>query len=152
MSAERPDQAALRRAIESADFVRGAALRQWRHIRTDWPHAYFSVTAADGQEFVFRCECANFPDTPSVGLWDLETNASLEAAKRPRGVGDVAMVFRCDWENGRYLYHPHDRVAANGHSDWPQKYPALTWKREKGIAQLLLEMHNLLHGDEYGAR
>jgi hypothetical protein len=150
MNADRPDQIALRRSMESPDFMRGVALGYWKHLETEWPYAHFAVRASDDREFIFRCECSNFPDLPSVELWDLEKSASLDASKRPRGVGDVAIVFRIDWEGGRHLYHPHDRVAAAGHSDWPIKYPRQQWRREKGISQLLLEMHNLLHGDEYG--
>jgi hypothetical protein len=152
MSADRPDQQALCRSIESIDFSRGVVLGYWRHIETNWPNAYFGVRAIDGREFIFRCECSNFPNAPSVELWDLEKNTSLEANKRPRGEGDVAMVYRTDWEGGRHLYHPHDRVAAAGHPDWQMKYPRQQWRREKGISQLMLEMHNLLHGDEYAVQ
>jgi hypothetical protein len=146
----RPDQVTLRHSMESPDFMRGVALKYWKHIDTEWPYAHFAVIAADGKEFILRCECSNFPDTPAVELWDLEKQTSLEQAKRPRGVGDVAIVFRSDWENGRHLYHPHDRVAANSHPDWSIKYSRFAWRREKGIAQLLIAIHNLLNGDEYG--
>ena len=57
---------------------------------------------------------------------------------------------RTDWENGRAFYHPYDRVAAQGHADWPAKYPHLVWNpATHTLVDLLSELHALLHCPDY---
>lgn len=146
----RPDEAALEKSLASPDFQSGVALGRWAHVSTEWPFCFLSVRAQDGLAFAFRCECTGFPGVPSVEPWDLERGTNLAAEHRPKGAGNVAKVFRMDWEGGRHIYHPHDRVAASGHSTWGTELPQLTWRPERGIVQLVAALSRLLNGGEYG--
>src|SRR3546814_4360831 len=39
----------------------GQAEGRWRLVEIRWPHAFISVTAKDGREFLLRLNCAGFP-------------------------------------------------------------------------------------------
>ena len=71
--------------------------------------------------------------------------------KRPKGRPDsrVAKVFRTDWESGKAFYHPYDRMAAKGHTDWPKDQPSLIWDSDHTIVDYLEEIHSLLNSGDY---
>src|SRR3546814_19016285 len=81
----------------------GQAEGRWRLVEIRWPHAFISVTAKDGREFLLRLNCAGFPQAlPTGGPWDMAADRLLPFAPWPRGQGGrVSAVFRTDWKNGR---------------------------------------------------
>ena len=118
-----------------------------------WPLALIAVTAAPRDsapsEYVLRFDLAGYPETaPTATPWNLTTGDMLEPALRPKG-GRVGHVFRTDWENGRALYAPFDRVAMNGHSSWKKQHPRRAWDSSKDLAWLLQILHGMLNNDDY---
>ena len=59
------------------------------------------------------------------------------------------MVFRCDWENGRALYAPFDRVALDSHAAWRQQHPRHAWNAKRDLAWVLEYLHELLNDADY---
>ncbi|MFN8629187.1 MAG: hypothetical protein U0838_02365 [Chloroflexota bacterium] len=59
------------------------------------------------------------------------------------------MAFRTDWESGRALYVPCDRVALAGHPNWRELHPA--WARDlaRDISLYLRLVSEMLASDEY---
>ncbi|WP_289014329.1 hypothetical protein [uncultured Methylobacterium sp.] len=145
-----PDRAQLERDLAAVPFQEGAARGRWRLITIAWPFATFGITAKDGREFAVRLECSGYPaQPPTGGLWDLAGNAILPAVKWPRGDAVFLGTFRQDWHMGAALYFPLDRLSRQGHPDWANTHPHLTWKPEKGIVQHLAEVHRFLNSRGY---
>ena len=78
----------------------------------------------------------------------MEKDGILEENMRPKG-GRVEHTFRCDWEDGRALYAPFDRVALSGHSDWLEKHPSRAWNGNKDIVSVLGFLHEELNDADY---
>jgi len=146
-----PDQRAFEADVDKAAFRLGQLERRWHLLSIKWPFVYISITAKDGTEFDFRFECTDYPRTePTGGPWDLQRDAVLAAERWPQGNGGrVSAVFRLDWEAGRALYHPCDRVSIRGHQNWLTEMPALIWRPADGIVQYLEQVHELLHSKDY---
>ena len=146
-----PDQRAFEADVAKARFRLGAAQWRWRHIATEWPFAYFGVTAIDNTEYILRLNCAGFPETPPTGgPWDMAANAVLAFHRWPRGQGGrVSAVFRTDWQGGTALYLPCDRVSISGHDHWRNEMPSKIWRPHEGIAQYLELAHELLNCRDY---
>lgn len=148
-----PDYRAAVAALDSADFREGIARRRWRVVSFEWPHLVVSVTAArrpgSVTEVALRIDLTGYPQqAPTSTPWDLDRNAQLAPERRPRGEF-VSHVFRADWENGRALYAPYDRVALPGHPSWSTQHPADVWTRQRTVAFLLDRVHRLLNDDDY---
>lgn len=153
-----PPERHLRADLQSARFLLGVRKGEWGDAEVDWPHLKLWV-AADKRvgapdRYWFRFDMNDYPTRAPTGVpWDPDQGQPLAHNRRPTGGSVVGKVFRIDWEGGRALYHPYDRVAAEGHKDWAQKYPGLVWTVEHTIMDLLLVIHRLLHDDDYkGAR
>lgn len=157
-----PDQRTLQADLADAPFLIGVEKGQWGLAELPphpgglaWPHLLLWVAAGPRpnapDRFHVRLDCQGYPTVPPTGtLWDPAENQQLPPAPRPKGTGQVAMMFRTDWENGRAFYHPYDRVAAQGHGDWSQKYPHLVWNpATHTLVDLLSEIHALLHTPDY---
>jgi hypothetical protein len=157
VAVERPDERALRDDLHGAVFRLGVVDGLWgvgQAIDETWPNAlvWVAASARDGapDRYYFRLECSNYPNEPPTGsFWNPDAQAPLELTKRPKGHGRVGKVFRTDWEGGRALYHPFDRLASRSHGDWAKKYPHLVWNRNRTIVDLLSELHGLLNCAEY---
>lgn len=145
-----PDRASFERDVAAAPFLEGVARGRWTLVSTSWPRALFSVTAADGQTFHLRLDLTGYPAiAPTGGLWDPDRDALPTIERWPKGDAVFSSVFRRDWQHGTTLYFPLDRVALNGHHDWPAQYPHLVWRPELGIVQYLGEAHRLLNSRGY---
>lgn len=160
-----PDERALHADLRSGRFRLGVAHGRWgfspeHAIETavTWPHLVIWVSAAPRSgapgRYHLRLECSGYPTLPPSGtFWDPGSANDLEFERRPTGGERVGKVFRTDWESGRALYHPYDRVAAKSHGGWTEKYPGLVWTRDHTIVDLLTEVHKLLQcGDYTGVR
>jgi hypothetical protein len=59
------------------------------------------------------------------------------------------MVFRSDWESGKALYIPCDRVAFRGHEAWAQQHSQWAWDPGKDITHYLRLVHQRLNDPDY---
>lgn len=160
---EKPDERLFAQDLLSAEFRISSEKGHWglpdsAVLPADlgWPNVIFWIAAAARPDapdryFVLLNAAGYRSDSPTGTFWDPETKAILEFSKRPKGNAGsrVAMVFRTDWNNGTAFYHPYDRVAAKGHSDWPSKYPHLIWTAQHTIVDFLQEIHGLLNSGDY---
>jgi hypothetical protein len=148
-----PDEAVFHLHLAGGRFRSGAAAGRWRFVSVSWPHAVFSVRAADGTEYGLRFECSNYPKTPPTGrLWDVNLGAPLAVNKWPTGQHRIPLAFNPDWKNGACLYLPCDRQSIEGHANWYQQHPSLVWDPAIGIAHYLRVVHDLLNSGDYGGR
>ena len=149
-----PDERALREHVASARFMDGVGRKRWRLAgEIEWPHALIAVSAAPRPnapaEFFLRFDLAGYPvAAPTAAPWDPERGGVLAADFRPKGVR-AGMMFRCDWENGRALYAPFDRVALAGHPAWPKQHPRNAWTAKRNLAWVLEYLHELLNDADY---
>lgn len=158
-----PDERALLEHLDSARFQAGVDAGQWRLFTCmehevcgripaiAWPFVLIAVSAAPRLqapvEFLLRFELSDYPHAaPSASPWDCTTNTLLEANRRPRG-DRVGLIFRTDWEGGRALYAPYDRIAA---THWPRdRYPQYAWHSRRDLTFFLDNVFELLNDDDY---
>ncbi len=161
-----PDHRALRDHLRGGAFRAGVAAGRWRLVTTveqgvdgetlvGWPYVIFAVSAAERPnspaEFALRFELNGYPHVaPTGGIWDLDTDDSLAADRRPKGA-DVAQLFRTDgWQGaGTAMYAAWDRIGLQSHGDWAQKYPQYAWNPNRNLSFILEHLHNTLNADEY---
>lgn len=145
-----PDHAQFECDLSLPDFLEGIARGKWRLLSKEWPCAVFAVRARDEDEFGFRFDCAGYPiKSPTARLWSLKDDAALKRDDWPKGSKSFLSVFNPDWKNGTALYHPYDRIARQGHNDWPKQYPHLVWDTSSTFIQYLVEIHRFLNGRGY---
>jgi hypothetical protein len=146
-----PDERALRAEVDKPAYRLACAEARWRVAAVQWPHVFAAVTATDGCEFGLRFDCSGYPALPPTGrLWDLATGTALPFDRWPRSKGGrVAAVFRTDWKGGTALYLPCDRVSREGHDNWAHETPTMIWRPERGLAQYLEIVHELLNCADY---
>ena len=149
-----PDRMLLESDLAAPSFRCGEIEGKWRHVATAWPHALFAVQAAERPnapaEYGFRFECTGYRQTPPTAQpWDLQANTPLPPPRWPAGRAWVPAVFRTDWHGGQCLYLPCDRIAIEGHQNWPQQYPNRLWQPLRGIICYLEQIHDLLNQSDY---
>ena len=148
--ATRPDERALSEELASPRFQLGEARAHWRLVCVEWPHVTIRVAARDGHAFAFRFECTGYPASrPEVTIWDAEMDTLLAPAKRPQMLAPYQLVFRTDWENGQYLYHPMARHAFATHGGWEQDLRFRLWHASRGLTQWCDELHRILTSNAY---
>ena len=149
-----PDERVFREHLASPRFKNGVSRRKWRLARDiSWPYVFIAVSAAPKEnspgEFFLRFNLEGYPGAPPTATpWNMEKDAGLEENARPKG-GPVELTFRCDWEEGRALYAPFDRVALRSHPDWLEKYPYRSWNGNKDIVSVLEFLHEELNDAAY---
>lgn len=148
-----PDARALQRDLQGAAFAFGADAGWWREVAWSFPTVDIAVAAAERagapSEFLFRFEATGYPQQALLcRLWDPDADAPLPINRKPKGIGRVAIVFRNNWKEGRFLYWPLDRHALQTHSDWPGTYRS-AWKSTDTIATYLNELYALLNSSAY---
>ena len=149
-----PDEHVLRYHVTSTRFQEGVERGRWRIVDdTAWPVVLVAVAAAPRNsapsEYFLRFDLAGYPGTaPTAMLWNLTAGDVLQQELRPKGTR-VGHVFRADWENGRALYAPFDRVALNSHPNWRMEYPRRVWNSSKDLTWLLQILHEMLNNDDY---
>ena len=160
---EKPDQRVFDDDLLSAEFRSGSAKGQWGipdpevlPENVSWPNRIFWLAAAPRNKapdrFHVCLDLTGYRSVPPTGtFWDPSTKATLEISKRPKGKpgSRFAMVFRTDWNNGSAFYHPYDRVAAQGHTEWPKQQPHLVWTCNNTIVDYLEEFYSLLNCGDY---
>jgi len=149
-----PDARVLAEHLRAPDFSYGIDMGWWRELRWTSPHIWIAVSAAERaespSEYVFRFECTMYPhQAPIAVVWDIETHQDLVLSRRPTGLDHVGLVFRTDWEGGRFLYTPLDRHALSTHPEWLQKHPRMAWTPAFTITRYLTHLHDLLHSRSY---
>lgn len=149
-----PDERAFREHITSPRFSDGIERGRWRIVGDiNWPYVLVAVSAAPREnapkEFFLRFDLAGYPTVaPTATPWNPTSGGILEAGLRPKGE-HAGHVFRTDWEDGKALYAPYDRVALKGHPGWPKQYPRRTWDAMKDLAWVLQLLHELLNEPDY---
>lgn len=149
-----PDRQLIEQDLSAPEFRCGQFEGRWRHIATDWPHVIIAVAAAERSnapaEYAFRFECSGYRQAPVTGRpWDVAANTPLPPARWPTGNDIIQSVFRPDWRDGVCLYLPCDRIAFEGHSNWPSQYPNRLWQPARGIVCYLEQIHDLLNQSGY---
>jgi hypothetical protein len=141
-----PGRRRLERDLASEDFDIGTSAGMWRVVSMDWPELVVAITAGDGREVGMRLDVDGYPTAAPAGQpWDLDRGALLDSEFWP--VSSLAVgTFRKDWSvaNGGAPYVACDRIALNGHPDWPNAHPDRAWNPGRSIAFYLHEMHREL--------
>ena len=149
-----PDERVLRQHVASARFQEGVDRGRWQIVGDiAWPVVMIALKAGPRDsapsEYLLRFDLAGYPESaPTATPWNPTTGDVLESGLRPKGER-VGHVFRTDWEGGRALYAPFDRVALNGHSSWKTQHPQRVWDSSKDLAWLLQILHEMLNNDDY---
>lgn len=148
------DEQIFREHIEGGPFQSGVDLGKWQLSDIAWPYVYIKVAAASNETwppfYCFQFECANYPVAGVTARpWDLEKKEPLDTKKWPGGKNRVPSVFNPGWNNAQCLYLPCDKVAINGHPDWPSKYSQWIWKTDSDITLYLDVVHGLLNSSDY---
>jgi len=159
---ESPAQRLLNADLADIGFRVGVASGRWNAFSTEgantWPMRFFWLAAAQRtgapDRYHIRLDMTGYRDVGPTGrFWDPTTGQDLSLANYPKGKAGsrFAMVFRTDsWAEGhKAFYHPYDRVALQGHSDWPKTMPHLVWGPALTIADYLDEFQNLLTSGDY---
>lgn len=149
-----PDERVFREHVTSTRFREGVERGRWRIVgEIAWPVVLVAVAAAprDGAppEHAVRFDLTGYPETaPTATPWNPAAGGVLEQELRPKGER-VGRVFRIDWENGKALYAPFDRVALNSHPNWKTQYPRQAWNSTRDLTWLLQILHEMLNNDDY---
>lgn len=149
-----PDERVFRDHVSSARFQEGVERGRWRIVGDiSWPIVLVAVVAGerDGSpsEYVVRFDLTGYPETaPTATPWNLATGGVLEQEMRPKGER-VGHVFRSDWEHGKALYAPFDRVALHSHPNWRRQHSRQTWDSSRDLAWLLQILHEMLNSSDY---
>ena len=149
-----PDRTLLENDLAAPEYRCGEIEGKWRHLLTAWPYVLIAVLAAERPnapaEYSFRFECTGYRQAPPTAQpWDLQVNAPLPPQLWPTGRVLVPAVFRPDWKGGQCLYLPCDRLAIEGHANWPQEYPNRLWQPQRGIICYLEQIYDLLNQSDY---
>lgn len=149
-----PAQEALESDLSAPAFRCGQFEGRWRLVSMSWPHVFIAISAPARAnapaEFIFRFECTGYRQKPPIGCpWDLEAKTLLPASRWPRGRSIFSSVFRPDWKGGESLYLPCDRMALEGHDQWPHQHPNRMWQPERGIVCYLEQVYELFNQSDY---
>lgn len=144
-----PDERALRAHLESPRFQVGVDDASWEVMSVDWPIVVIALArpAQSGGRLGLRFDLAGYPSAaPTATPWHLGENRALQPAEMPNGP-QASMVFRSDWNGGRALYAPWDRVALSSHADWSTKHPTTAWTSDRDLTFYLRNVLSLLTAD-----
>ena len=156
-----PDERIFRAHVAGATFQMGVEAGRWRLVSTAWPNALVAISAAarssGPEEFYLRFELTNYPadaptappvEAPTATPWDPASCVILPVDRRPMGQR-VGLAFRTNWEDGRALYIPCDRIAIPGHEGWATQARAWAWDSSKDITVYLRLVHQMLNDEDY---
>jgi hypothetical protein len=149
-----PSERLFREHVAGGRFQTGIDRGEWRIVEErGWPYVIIAVRAAvrlnSPSEFHLLFDLTDYPTRAPTGMpWDPDANARTGEDKRPKG-DRAGLAFRTNWEGGRALYVPYDRVALEGHPDWKRLHPTLAWDPTKTITFYLRNVYELLNDDDY---
>lgn len=150
-----PDERALREHLRGGRFLSRVTAGHWRLISVTWPFVLVGVAAAERPnspvEFALRFELNGYPHTaPTGGLWDVGSDGSLPADRRPKGERATKLFRTDDWAGGATaMYAPWDRLGLQAHPDWAQNCPHEAWKPTRDLSFILAMVHEVLNADDY---
>jgi hypothetical protein len=126
----------------------GVSRGWWTIKEVAYPFLVVSLAAASQTHapgrVALRFDALGYPDIPATGCpWDPIAGTPLAPDCRPTG-GRATLTFRGDWEGGRALYLPCDRIAIIGHPGWVVAHPHDLWSPVEGIAKYLRLVHTIL--------
>jgi hypothetical protein len=149
-----PAERVAREHLAGGRFEAGVDAGHWRIVdELHWPNLVIAVRAAaranGPEEFALQFDLTDYPTrAPTAMPWDVEGRLKLSLERRPKG-HRVGMAFRMDWEGGKALYVPYDRVALESHPAWRTQYPRLVWDPTKKITFYLVKVHELINDEDY---
>ncbi len=149
-----PGQLLLQADLAAPAFRCGEIAGHWRLVNVTWPHAVSALSAPPRpgapDEYAFRFECTGYRQCAVTAmLWDAGAHMPLPFARWPAGGPIVSSVFRPQFKNGHCLYLPCDRMAFEGHTNWPNEHPSRLWQPARGIICYLEQIHDLFHQSDY---
>lgn len=149
-----PDERSLRADVAAGPFQLGVCQGRWKLGAIEWPFTFIAITSGERPnapaEWWFRFDCSGYPDqAPTAIPWDEAAKQPLPGSRWPGGRSRIPAVFRPDWQNGRCLYLPCDRIAAAGHEKWRNDHPSLIWSPARGIVMYVQELYALLNSSDY---
>lgn len=137
----------LNKDLDEANYLSGEIEGIWGKVENGpvWPISIFWVSAKNGVKYYLRFDLTDYKQiAPTAQLWDIETNQPLSQNLWPNWSNRCLQVFKA-WGKS-CLYLPCDRLAFEGHHNWPIEYPSLIWKsREDTIHKYLNEVHQILN-------
>ena len=149
-----PDERALRAHLTGTRFREGVERGRWRVVgEVTWPVVLVAVAAGPRgnapAEYFLRFDLGGYPEAaPTAMPWNPASGDVLREELRPKGTR-VGHVFRTDWENGRALYAPFDRVALSSHPNWRTTHPRRVWDSSRDLTWILQLLHEMLNNDDY---
>jgi hypothetical protein len=139
----------LKLDLEKPEYLSGEFDSDWGKVEIEngpqWPISIFWVRAKGNLKYYLRFDLTNYnQEAPTAQLWDIETNLPLAQEHFPKWSKRCLQVFKI-WGN-QCIYLPCDRMAINGHSDWPVLHAYLVWKSGiDSIHKYLNEVHQILN-------
>lgn len=148
-----PDAEAVEAHLASARFQQGVDAGRWRVVDQAWPTVTIMVAAANQgsgpSEYALRIDLTRYPhEAPTFEPWHAPEGRRLAADERPKGT-TASHIFRSDWEEGRALYAPYDRVALAGHPDWINTYPRSAWRATRDLSFALDNLWEVLNDADH---
>ena len=147
-----PDERAVRRHLEGANFLAGVDAARWWLVRIDWPLVIIAISAAPREkspsEYSLRFDLSGYPvDAPTAAPWDAARDCPLDGARWPKG-HRIGKAFNPGWKSNA-LYIPCDRTAISDHPAWRQQYARYLWDPSKDVTFYLRLVHEMLNDDDY---
>jgi hypothetical protein len=133
----------------STEYQSGEIEGRWGEVynenRPEWPIFFFWIKTSSGEKFNFKFDFSSYPQlAPTSIIWDIDNNMPLTQDKRPNSNKRAIQVFKV-WPK-QCVYLPCDRIAFEGHPDWPQKHPSLIWNpNEDTFLKYLNELYQILN-------
>lgn len=146
-----PDEVMFRQHLTEVKYLSGVDDGRWGLYggleSIVWPSVILWVkahpkVARDGRVYL-KFTLDGYPErAPTAVPWDIEQNTRLPFDRWPIGPGSVSKIFRRgDWEGGRALYAPCDRVGISSHPDWRNAHGQWCWTPSKTITMYLEFVH-----------
>jgi hypothetical protein len=155
-------QRLLEADLARPEFVAGVVRGDWSLARqaseAEWPCVYIWVRAArrpkSPDQYMVRWDLQGYnAQSPTGAFWDAAMNDFRARADWPKGTSGsmVAQVFRVEgWAApGRGFYHPYDRLAREGHNQWPEQDPRHVWTNGHTLTDFLSLVHRWLNCEAY---
>lgn len=148
--------------LQKADFRIGESKGFWwlTHpvYEMRWPFVYTWIQAApranSPDRWLVRWDVEGYnTQSPTGAFWDDEKNDFLVPTRWPKGKPNspVSAIFKVEgWAApGRGFYHPYDRQANHGHTEWPKQNPCYIWTAQNTLTDFISLVHRLLNCEDY---